>query len=396
MVSNLILAWDMPVSPLHLAILNGHIAVIEMLVSKFGADVLLPVKLINAYSRSPRGAILTLVLAAQLPGSKATDIARTLLALGASSSQADMSLNSALQYAVALQKIGVLKAIFEVDGAAASSALNIISIGGYISWDPKIHTPLMIALKNEDSDMVQTLLDYGAKSHISFEDFAQAYVAREQNRLSTIDSKRVREAFQTRFLQPVMLAVDKNMPAFGQQFLKLGADVNSLTSDGGLAVVNNYHRAAALSLLDTVNDKIKALHAEINPDDSLDSVELNDAAFYYGKHVPGTYAYWCLSKELEVAKGVMRDLKRGKEQPVAKEDQEKLQARRDTLTQLLKEFQLLRQTVLELGGQTFAELHPTIGGGPKENPAKHQAFQPKLTFQISDLTDHKQEAYLKL
>jgi Ankyrin repeats (3 copies)/Ankyrin repeat len=58
-----VLAWDYPVSPLHLAVMGGHLDVIELLVSIFGADVLLPVKLLDSYNHTPGTAILTLVLA---------------------------------------------------------------------------------------------------------------------------------------------------------------------------------------------------------------------------------------------------------------------------------------------------------------------------------------------
>ncbi len=39
-----VIAWDYGLSPLHLAILNGHFEIIDLLVSEYGADVLLPVK----------------------------------------------------------------------------------------------------------------------------------------------------------------------------------------------------------------------------------------------------------------------------------------------------------------------------------------------------------------
>ena len=39
-----VIAWDYDLSPLHLAIINGHLDIIDMLVSEYGADVLLPVK----------------------------------------------------------------------------------------------------------------------------------------------------------------------------------------------------------------------------------------------------------------------------------------------------------------------------------------------------------------
>ena len=56
-----VVAWDVAVSPLHLAIVKGHIDVVKLLVQEFGADVLLPIKLYNEEDRSARAAILTLV-----------------------------------------------------------------------------------------------------------------------------------------------------------------------------------------------------------------------------------------------------------------------------------------------------------------------------------------------
>ena len=64
-----VVAWDYGLTPLHFAILNGHLNVIELLISEYGADVLLPVKLDplgSGYSKAiiPKGAIMTITLAA--------------------------------------------------------------------------------------------------------------------------------------------------------------------------------------------------------------------------------------------------------------------------------------------------------------------------------------------
>jgi ankyrin repeat protein len=68
-----VLAWDVPVSALHLAIANGHTEVVKLLVSDFGAD-LAPVKRINEYNKSARTAILPLVLALHLPLGQAQEM----------------------------------------------------------------------------------------------------------------------------------------------------------------------------------------------------------------------------------------------------------------------------------------------------------------------------------
>lgn len=77
-----VIAWDYGLSPLHLAILNGHLDVIELLVSEYGADVLLPVKLVEPGTSDARAAIMTLVLALNLPSELAKSVIKLLLKLG--------------------------------------------------------------------------------------------------------------------------------------------------------------------------------------------------------------------------------------------------------------------------------------------------------------------------
>lgn len=104
-----VLAWDLPVSALHLAILGGHVDVIETLCSSYGADVSLPIKIMNPHNRGPRAVIMTLTLA-QLMGAKQPEaVTKSLLQLGASSAQADMKQISALQYSVYRNNLEVLK-----------------------------------------------------------------------------------------------------------------------------------------------------------------------------------------------------------------------------------------------------------------------------------------------
>jgi len=77
-----VIAWDYGLSPLHLAILNGHTNVVELLVSEYGADVLLPVKLVDPGTTNANGAIMTIVLALSLPADMAKEMIKLLLKLG--------------------------------------------------------------------------------------------------------------------------------------------------------------------------------------------------------------------------------------------------------------------------------------------------------------------------
>lgn len=169
-----VVAWDTPVSPLHLAILGGHVEIVKTLVSTFGADVLLPIKIVNSYSRNPQDAIMTLILAAQLSRSDALGVTQGLLSLGASSAQGDMHHITAFHYLVAARKVRLLKACLEEDGAAARSALNHLIVESP-AYRLQCVTPLTTAIVSADEELVSTLLDLGAKPVIGLDDFTAAY-----------------------------------------------------------------------------------------------------------------------------------------------------------------------------------------------------------------------------
>lgn len=64
---------------------------VKLLCQEFGADALLPVKIGDGSYGNQKAAILTLVLALALPLDQAARMCETLLSLGATSSQADMT-----------------------------------------------------------------------------------------------------------------------------------------------------------------------------------------------------------------------------------------------------------------------------------------------------------------
>lgn len=135
-------------SPLHHAIVGGHEDVVEALVSGFGADVLLPMKIYgnNHNGKYPTDAILNIVLALKLKDvEKKANIAETLLKVGASSAQANSFYNtSALHYVVIEGCMEVLDKMFELDGPSAMSVINKIGNAQNSSWTTN-ETPLITA-----------------------------------------------------------------------------------------------------------------------------------------------------------------------------------------------------------------------------------------------------------
>lgn len=389
-----VLAWDSPVSPLHLAILNGHIEVIEALVNEFGADVLLPVKLLDSYSRSASGAIMTLVLAGETA-------ARTLLNLGASSAQADVKQVSALHYNVAQRRIGVLKMMFELDGPAARSALNHVSVDGW-QHNPDVDSPLSAAIRTADAELVNKILGLGPKPTIELEDYVRSwkYKFDDNSNMSTSDNQRLQNGFKKNLQQPIVLAVDYDLPSVVQRLLNLGADVNTLDKIGHQVIQDSWQRTyhAGMSLLDVVTKKINDLanslkEADVNPPAFM----LADDSHYLGSTSPGSYQHWGISKNLEVARSVVRDLQKNRELK-RKQDLEQIgiKEKKDALNQLHNDFKALRSVLLKWGGKTFKELHPEIEAGPDRSnhvSAKPGPFDPSITFQS---LEGKRDGYLRL
>ena len=127
-----IIAWDYGLSPLHLAILNGHVDIIQLLVSEYGADVLLPVKLVEPAYQDKKGAIMTIVLAMSLPTEQAKKIVKLLLELGATSAQADMNHFTVFHYVVGQDEDDLLDVLLARDRPAALGVLNNVGFQG--SW----------------------------------------------------------------------------------------------------------------------------------------------------------------------------------------------------------------------------------------------------------------------
>lgn len=120
-------------SPLHHAIVGGHEDVVEALVSGFGANALLPMKIFGQRhgTKSPTDAILNIVLALKLKDiEKKAGMVGTLLKLGASSAQANSFYNtSALHYVMLAGCTEVLDKMFELDGPSAMSVINKVGNG---------------------------------------------------------------------------------------------------------------------------------------------------------------------------------------------------------------------------------------------------------------------------
>lgn len=393
-----VLAWDNKCSPLHMAVLNGHVEVVRELVQSFGADVLLPVKLLN-YDNRPRAAILTLALATHLPLEMAKEMAAALLECGASSAQGDLSHCTILHY-YAAHKSELLDIVLKMDGPAATRGLNHVAFPGGNSL-AYAQVPLTSAILARNLDSARKLLETGTDHTVSFSTFiksAQAKFEYYKNK-STEENQ---ELYGDNVEQPIILAVDSDQPELILLLLRKGADPNTLTIDGSRAVHDSYYRNQdrGTSLLDIVKSKIGL----IRENDVFKSKEepknpfSQDLAAYTAGYASGSYKEWAVTVQYDAAKNRYEsDLRAFRNQSVGEIGETR---KKDTLEKLNFEFENVQAELLASGAKKFADLYPNFPKQEKRNENRSEdrkeEFKVNLKFRVPDLTEEAKESYLSL
>lgn len=398
-----VIAWDTPYSPLHIAIVSGHTEVVKILCGEFGADVLLPVKLLSDYDKSPRAAILTLVLALSLPLEQAKTMAQTLLNLGATSAQADLKQITALHYYVD-DGPDAAQILLENDTAAAVAALkHIVVTGSY--YNPSTASPLLTAIHNRDVITALKLLDSGAATRIEFSSWIKSakisYGFRD-------DPDQNMKTFNKSVDQPLCVAVEAEQPSIASELLERGADPNTLTQSGAEVVQDEHQRSyrKGETVLDQVQDKLETLrkYGTKEQEDTLIAPEpLKEYSHYIDGLEPDSYKYWVVATGFEEAKNRYEsDLQSYKKLMKEKKEPAGTIEKQQAINNMIIAFEGLEKQLLNKGAKTFEQLHPTIKCEVNANtPYKYEAAKPKpfeasFGFAVGDLTDKKKDLYLEL
>lgn len=400
-----VLAWDSHTSPLHLAILNGHVDVVEELVASFGADVLLPIKLLDSQN-SPTAAILTLVLAMQLPLEKAKAMTQKLLQLGASPAQADLKYNTPLHYLAASQYPELLDLYHHHDEPAVKRAINHLAFAGY-AWSPEPYSAFVAAINAKNVIGAMKMLEAGAEPSLEFGHFVKSAKA-VLDGIQSNSSEENEDIFRHNVTQPIVMGVIKELPELVIHLLERGVNPNTLTPEGYSVVddedVRDYKKGE--SLLDCIRGKIKSLQAykgeEVysSPPRPLDP---DDKAYLNGLE-EGTYAMWTAQQQVKQVRQQYEEARKQHERAVneaqnCKGVDRKLAAIKD----LAEEFKKVEAVLLGKGAKTFAELYPDIETPKEDEDDKEEDDQPrkdrfKVTFKftVPDLTETKRQGYLRL
>ncbi|KAH8799706.1 hypothetical protein F5884DRAFT_114530 [Xylogone sp. PMI_703] len=406
-----VIAWDYGLSPLHLAILNGNLEVVELLVSEYGADVLLPVKLVQQGTATPRGAILTIVLALSLPNEKAKEMAKLLLKLGATSTQADTNHITALHFVVSENKPDVLDVLLSEDRPAALKVLSNIATNSN-AWSGQMDTPLTTAVRKGYEDMVVKLLDSGAPVTIGFEEWIKTQVTKNHWSSNQTPDQNMTQ-YQTQVQQPLIIAATNGMPKAVEKFIEKGADIQTLTCSAQHILHNpriNHNYGIGETVLDVVRRKLKDLreyHGEAAP---RKPEILKDLAHYTQGLKEGSYRYWTTVQNYETA--LRKDKQDQETYAKALLDAETKSGNKQKMEAILKlreQLESLEEFLLSAGAKTFKELHPdkiVPPGNPPYGssrllptanaPAQVWAGVTQSTFQIPAMTVEKFKGYSKL
>ncbi|EEH09828.1 ankyrin repeat protein [Histoplasma capsulatum G186AR] len=383
-----VLSWDHPISPLHVAILYGHTDIITTLTTEFGADASQPFvqKEYNNYY-----VIFSMILAMHLPFEQSTDMLRTLLELGASSTQANKDHITAFHSLVIAGEPRHIDLIFDIDAAAAQLAINHPFIS--TSWRPQSALPLNSAISYKGTGMVEKLLEKGAIVSGFFERLRRIW-ARRNNQGNKIEHI---------LRQPIIQAAEFSTPAVVKTLLDAGAEVNAITTGSHRLIDKQAYYSSGQTVLDLITARLDFLKSLDKPQQApISIVELKPDVVYLKDLAEGTFEHSFVQNELAIAKlasEVIQD-KLNSEECTKFKQQQRLRA--DWIEREIKELEALEQTLKAKGGKPFAELYPEHArAADKTQKSSSTAeaskeFEVACTFTDQDVGDVDTKEYIPL
>ncbi|KAG4440717.1 hypothetical protein IFR05_003811 [Cadophora sp. M221] len=395
-----VIAWDYGLSPLHLAILNGHTEVIELLVSEYGADVLLPVKLVQPGTSDARGAIMSILLALSLPSEKAKEVVKLLLKLGATSAQADMHLYTVLHYVVAGGRTDILDILIGHDKPRAMSVLD--SVGQVSHWQQG-YSPLTTAIDLGNQEMAIKLLALGTKPQMNFDTWVKTYLSRNPYAKNKTPEQ-TRAQYESTITQPIIAAAIKELGKSVQELLSCGADPKTLEKSAHNLIKSPHNGTyqVAKSILDIVQRKLKSLREWSPPASSPKKPETLREEASYTDGLKG-YSYFTA---LQNFKTKNRENKQAwetwkKNSEAKKEDG--LEEKQAAIAKIILELEDAEKSLIEAGAKTFMDMYPNTAkyqGNTRYNfnhePAEPAPFETSLDFVVPELNDAKKDGYIRL
>ncbi|KAJ5946879.1 hypothetical protein N7454_003718 [Penicillium verhagenii] len=402
-------AWDSLASPLHLAILHGHTEVVTELVSSFGADVSMPVKILNDWSGKPEAAILNLVLVLALPLDKARSMSKTLLKLGASPAQADLTQSTPLHYIAQSNYSDLLEVYFENDGPALQRAINHIALTSqrFFSGNNIFFTPLMNAIASRNSASAKELLKLDAKPWFELEylmgviasQISHAQISNDHNFQSVLLGP------QNKPTQPILFAAEKDLPLIAIDLLHQGADPNSEQTPTHPYYVCDKDRMTVLTCVrNSLKSKRDYLNGVSDGNQNFQSWDLptvfeKDDESYLAEYPQQSYRMFFAKNQLKYAREKQKNYD---ETHLSAQNVLASARKKEAVAALIRDYELLEKELLARGAKTVEELYPAGNAALQSyqptptTPYKSKIFKIDFEFQTPVLTDTRREGYVKL
>jgi ankyrin repeat protein len=408
------LAWDVPCSPLHLAIVNGHEEVVKVLCD-YGADSLLPVKFLDD-DKKPVGAILTLVLSLCLPDDKAESMARVLLKLGSTSSQADMDGCTAFHRFVAHGNKKFVQLLADEDKTGVMAAVKAIV------WNYSNSTsPLNTAIAQGDAILALQVLEAGHKPEVDFDSWIKS--AKLSSNMYLSDHDHNLGQYHNSAVQPLLDAIAHCPdPALIKSLLDAGADPNWLPSSAWHKVHNEWQRTnkhyTGETALDLVREQIGKLrkHKPEKARKRRAPRPPKATGAFAAKYAEGSYARHMIDCDITTKESTYkREIKRYRRdvkadsKPDAKSDG--TAEKEAAIKEVLADYEQIEQILLNAGAKGLYELYPKIKKG-KSSSYYYRGYRPgpetygddnsqpyEYNFRFTgtdDLGDVRLEAYIKM
>ncbi|KAK2775823.1 hypothetical protein FQN52_007078 [Onygenales sp. PD_12] len=391
-----VLSWDIPLSPLHVAILNGHIDIIDALATEFGVDVS------QAFVEKPQygspTVIFSVLLAAHHPSNKSKDILKSLFELGASSTQANMEHITAFHSLVMASESRVLDVVFELDGPAAQLAINHPTVSSLYGTTPNL--PLHTAIRFKNIPMIMKLLEKGANMSVFTEKMRRFWARRGKK-----DTK-----LEHHLSHPMINAAESAPPAVIKYLLDAGADPNAMTK-AAYEQIDTPKKSydTPRTVLDTIRHRIDFLKSVIPTQDDfvvLQGTELGPDEDYLGALTEGSFQHTFVKNELSVTKSALKVARDWQKSDEIVERQKGNQVKKDWVDRELRELEEIEKNLTAKGAKTFEELHPgVIKPTPDQGttqPAKvptapkRAKVEINISFRDADVGDLDTKKYLPL
>lgn len=332
---------------------------------QFGADSILPVKFLSndEYDKNDTAAILTLSLALSLPREKAKSMARLLLKLGATCSQADSKGCTAFHRFVKSGQLDLLDVLWDADKTGVKSAINHIAFGGH-RWNPSTIAPLHSAIEHGSPILVLKLLNAGALTQLDFETWIKAAKVSPTQSSNLGDYDRNHTTYKQSVEQPIIAAVRLGDPDMAVKLLENGADPNTLNSSSESLLINEQMRqyTKGRSVLDLVRRLIHHL-SKYTGETSIGNKpqEYTGLDTYLDQFTLGTFKHWAVKQVIEqTSKTYEKHLKSYQQEKDRVANLKGTAEKKDAIAETIRGLEKLESELLKRGGKGFSELHPGI------------------------------------